>query len=63
MSDAIPLIVASAAVAAVLVSIWNTIKIREVHVLVNSRLTELLTITRDASKAEGLKEGRDENRK
>lgn len=49
-----------AAVGALAVSIYNTTKINEVHVLMNSRLTELLELTKKASMAEGLKQGRDE---
>ena len=36
--------------------------IQEVHILMNSRLTELLEVTRKASRAEGLKEGRAETK-
>jgi hypothetical protein len=35
------------------------LKINQLHVLVNSRLTELLEVTRDAAKTEGIVEGRD----
>jgi hypothetical protein len=34
-------------------------KIREVHFLINSRLTELIEMTKTASRAEGVIEGRD----
>lgn len=53
-------LVALAAVGALGVSIYNTTKIGEVHILMNSRLSELLELTQKASKAEGLKEGREE---
>ena len=36
--------------------------VRTVHILMNSRLDELLKVTREASRAEGLKEGRAEKR-
>jgi hypothetical protein len=35
------------------------LKINQLHVLINSRLTELIEITRQAAKAEGIIEGRD----
>jgi hypothetical protein len=37
------------------------LKIRQLHVLVNSRLTELLALTAKSSKAEGVKEGKAHN--
>lgn len=54
------LVIAIAAVGALAVSIHNSIGIKEVHVLMNSRLTELLDVTRASSRAEGLKQGREE---
>ena len=37
------------------------IAVPDVHDLVNSRMTELLELTRTASHAEGVKEGHDDN--
>lgn len=45
------------ALAALGVSIWNAIKIREVHVIMNSRLSELLTSTGKEQFAAGRREG------
>lgn len=39
----------------------NRKDIREVHVLINSRLTQLLELTKKSSHAEGVLEGKDEN--
>jgi hypothetical protein len=46
----------------VLIGIWTTIRgTREMHVLVNSRLTELLKLTAQSSEAKGrLEEKRDQ---
>ena len=55
-------VVALAAVGALLVSIHVAVAVKEVHVMMNSRFTEMLELTRDASKAEGLKQGREERR-
>ena len=55
-----PWLVAIAAFGALGVSVYNSTQITSVHVLLNSRLTELLEITRKSSKAEGLKQGREE---
>jgi hypothetical protein len=38
-----------------------TAKANETHLLVNSRMTELLELTRMASRAEGVKEEKDNN--
>lgn len=46
-----------ASVAALIVSLKNHKKIDELHVVVNSRLSELLATTAHASKAEGQAEG------
>jgi hypothetical protein len=54
---------AIAAVGAVIVSYLNFKKIQDVHVLINSRMTELLKVTGIASKAEGREEERDKNAK
>lgn len=53
-------IVALAALGALGVSIFNMFKIKEVHLLINSRLTQLLELTQKSSKAEGVKEGREQ---
>jgi len=37
-------------------------KLREIHMMVNSRLTELIEVTQKASKAAGVLEGRDDVR-
>lgn len=52
-------VVALAAVGALAVSIYNSQQIGSVHVLINSRMTELLDLTQKASKAEGVKEQKD----
>ena len=56
-------IIAISAVGGLVVSAYNVSRIEEVHVLINSRMTELLAITKSASRAEGLKQGEDEARK
>lgn len=55
-------LIAVAAVGGLFVSIWNANQIGGVHILINSRMSELLALTQAASRAEGLKEGRDEKR-
>ena len=50
-------VLAVCAVGAFFVSLWNTYRIRELHVVVNSRLTQLLAVTAAASKAEGHLQG------
>ena len=49
---------ALAALGAVAASIHNSKKITEIHVLMNSRLTELLSVTRLAAHAEGAEQER-----
>lgn len=44
-------------ILALVVSIYVAFAVKDVHVLMNSRLTELLDLTQKASKAEGVKEG------
>lgn len=51
-------IVALAAVGALMVSIYNATQINNVHILMNSRLSELLELTKEAANAEGRLEGR-----
>lgn len=57
MSVITRLIVAISAVGALMVSIYNSTQIQEVHIMMNSRLSELLDLTRASSKAEGVKQG------
>lgn len=47
---------------AVLAALWNNRKIREVHFLVNSRMTELVEAVRMASSLAGIEAGRKEER-
>lgn len=46
-----------AAVPPTLAVLWNIKKTRELHVIVNSRLTELLEVTSKAEHAKGVIEG------
>lgn len=50
------LVVAIAAAGALVVSIYNAAQIKDVHVMMNSRFTEMLDLAQKASKAEGVKE-------
>lgn len=50
-------IVALCAAGALMVSLWNMRKIQELHIIVNSRLTELLKITAISARAEGHLQG------
>ncbi len=52
------IIAAIAAAMALLASRRNTEKINDVHQLINSRLTELLDLTRASARAEGILEGK-----
>jgi hypothetical protein len=56
------IVIAAAAVGALLTSIYNSTRIKQVHLLINSRLTELIDLTRISSLAEGLKQGREERK-
>lgn len=56
-----PWLIGIAAIGALAVSIYNSTQITNIHVMMNSRLTELLEITSKASRAEGLKQGREEH--
>lgn len=49
-------------VATLAVSIYSVHKVNEVHLTFNSRMTEFIEMIRAASKAEGLKQGREELR-
>ncbi len=53
---------ALAALGAVAMSFWNSRKIREVHISINSRMDQLLQARGDASEAKGLEQGRSEIR-
>jgi hypothetical protein len=61
VSDIALTIGALCSVCALFVSILNMLRIQQVHVLFNSRMTELLLLTKTASFAEGQKEQRDGN--
>jgi hypothetical protein len=50
-----------AAIAALIVSLHNSSKIAEIHVSLNSRLSELLVSTTIAARAEGRQQERDAN--
>lgn len=56
------LIFAVCAAGALAVSVYNATQINIVHISINSRMDDLLALTVKASKAEGLKEGREEKR-
>lgn len=59
------LISALAAIGAVIMSFRNSLKIKEVHISINSRMDQMLAMQGVASKAEGnaegLAQGRNEN--
>jgi hypothetical protein len=57
------LVTALGAIGAVVTSLINRNKITQVHMQINSRLTELLDATRKASRAEGVEQGRNEGKK
>lgn len=52
-------LVAMAAVGALIVSIYTSTQVKEVHFLFNSRMTEFIELTQKSSKAEGVKEERE----
>ena len=54
------LITALAACGALVVGWLNSRKIQAVHVDINSRMTELLQVTGNAARAEGIQQGRDQ---
>ncbi len=58
--EAAQVITAIAAVAAVMVSIYNAFRIQQVHKATNSMKDELVAVTRKDALAEGLKQGREE---
>jgi hypothetical protein len=49
------------ALIAAIVSVYNSFKIKSVHLLVNSRLTQLLNLTRTSSFSEGEKSEKDKH--
>ena len=59
ISEIAQVMTAAAAFAAVVVSIINLRKISEIHIIINSRMTELLRETQTNAKAAGVKEERD----
>lgn len=58
MHELTELITAVAALGAVAVSVWNSIKIRDVHVSLNSRLSQLVLASEKAARANGVVQGR-----
>ncbi len=50
------IITAVAALAAVVVSLWNGRKIQDIHIAINSRMDQLLELTKSAEHARGMKE-------
>jgi hypothetical protein len=60
MFEVATMISALAAVGALVVSVVNAVKIKRVHVSINSRMDQLLSERGIAERALGLQEGRDE---
>lgn len=60
MNEYIPIIVA---LIASIPSVLALLEVKKVHILINSRMDELLKLTKVASKAEGVVEGRAEGHK
>ncbi len=52
-------VTALAAAGALAVSIWTAFAVNVVHVSINSRMTELLELTKSSSRAEGVKQESD----
>jgi hypothetical protein len=52
----VEIITISGIICTVFVSIINLFRTQQIHLLINSRLTELLTLTRQEGKIEGIKE-------
>lgn len=52
------IITAVAAIGALIVTFWNNQKIQEVHILINSRLDQLLAASAQAARANGVVQGR-----
>ena len=61
MIEIATIISAIAAVGAVIASLVNARKIQDVHVSINSRMDQLLSLTAAAEKAKGVIEGRAES--
>jgi hypothetical protein len=60
LGDVFGAIAAFAAIGALIVSIINAMHIKAVHVEINSRMTQLLSLTAHSSRANGVVEGRKE---
>ena len=58
MHDIVEGVTALAAVGAVLVSFFNSRKIQQIHILFNSRMDQLLTLTATSARANGVVQGR-----
>jgi len=58
LADIERLITAVAALGAVIVGVLNSSKIHKVYISINSRMDQLLIAHGDASKAEGVEQGR-----
>lgn len=56
ISEMIKIMTALASLGAVLMGIWNSHKIKQVHVSINSRMDELLREKGISSRAEGYRE-------
>jgi hypothetical protein len=61
--DVLGIISALGSLGAVITSLINRNKITQVHMQINSRLTELLTASTAASHAQGVEQGRAEGKK
>ncbi len=57
-SELAQILTALAAIGAVWASVRNGKKIADVHLLINSRMTELLKVAADAARSEGREAGR-----
>jgi hypothetical protein len=62
LADIERIISALAALGAVVMGLVNSRKIQNVHVSINSRMDQLLQARGDASKAEGVEQGRSDAR-
>jgi hypothetical protein len=60
LGDVAQLITAMSAFGALVLSYFNRRAINEVHISTNSRMDQLLEMNKKSSRAEGLKEGREE---
>jgi hypothetical protein len=59
IDDARQWVIAISAFGAVILGVFNAMKIREVHISINSRMDQLLSARGDASKAQGAAEERE----